>query len=202
MVRDPAGRMGPVAVKGSQWVGCDDIGMIRAKSQYVMENGFGGGMIWALDLDDFATRCGCENYPLLKTMNRGIRNYPSRDPGCDRTNPLFYHHQLSQLPAVMYGQLPTYNNQLFGAAQTPGAVVPASTQLQVPQLSSQLSQLLQLSSLQKTGNSSPSAPSVLQYSGMSPSLGYQNWLVPLHPGGFSFWSNIGTNRPGLQPLMA
>merc|ERR1719266_2760530 len=127
MVRDPAGRMGPFAVKGTQWVGFDDIGMIRAKSQYVMENGFGGGMIWALDLDDFANRCGCENYPLLKTMNRVIRNYPSRDPGCDRTNPLFYHHQLSQLP--------------------------------VPQLSS----------LQKTGNSSPSAPSVLQYSGMSPS---------------------------------
>ena len=56
-------------------------------------------MIWALDLDDFSnrcpifsdwqksnpcfTRCGCENYPLLRTINRVLRAYPTPDPQCD-----------------------------------------------------------------------------------------------------------------------
>merc|ERR1712106_957870 len=58
---------GFLAYYEDQWVGYDDISMIRQKSQFVKDNGFGGGMIWALDLDDFANQCGCENYPLLRT---------------------------------------------------------------------------------------------------------------------------------------
>ncbi len=27
-------------------------------------------------------RCGCENYPLLKTINRVLRAYSTPDPGC------------------------------------------------------------------------------------------------------------------------
>ena len=42
--------------KDRQWVGYDDIGMIRKKSEYIRENGFAGGMVWALDLDDFQNR--------------------------------------------------------------------------------------------------------------------------------------------------
>jgi len=83
VVRDPEGRHGPYAYKQDQWVGYDDISMIRQKSQYVKDNGFGGGMIWALDLDDFANQCGCENYPLLRTINRVLRDYPLEDPHCD-----------------------------------------------------------------------------------------------------------------------
>jgi chitinase len=56
VVTDPENRMGPYAYKADQWVGFDDIAMIRRKSEFVMANGFGGGMIWALDLDDFANR--------------------------------------------------------------------------------------------------------------------------------------------------
>jgi len=83
VVRDQEGRHGPYAYHQDQWVGYDDISMIRQKSQYVKDNGFGGGMIWALDLDDFANQCGCENYPLLRTINRVLRDYPLEDPGCD-----------------------------------------------------------------------------------------------------------------------
>lgn len=36
-----------------------------------------------LDLDDFANRCGCEHYPLLRAINRVLRNYSLPDPVCD-----------------------------------------------------------------------------------------------------------------------
>lgn len=75
--------IGPYAFKGDQWVGFDDVAMIRRKSEFVKANGYGGGMIWALDLDDFANVCNCEEYPLLRTINRVLRNYPLGDPKCD-----------------------------------------------------------------------------------------------------------------------
>ncbi len=76
-VYHPTNAMGPYAFKGNQWVGYDDVAQVRRKSQFVQQKGYGGAMIWALDLDDFANVCGCENYPLLKTINRVLRDYPS-----------------------------------------------------------------------------------------------------------------------------
>jgi len=82
VVYHPEDAMGPYAYKGNQWVGFDDVAQIRRKSQWVKDNGFGGGMIWALDLDDFKNVCGCENYPLLRTINRVLRDYSLPDPQC------------------------------------------------------------------------------------------------------------------------
>lgn len=82
VVRDRKGRMGPYAYKGDQWVSFDDIAMIRHKSQFVRAMDLGGAMIWALDLDDFRNVCGCEEYPLLRTINRELRGYPRVDPQC------------------------------------------------------------------------------------------------------------------------
>ncbi len=53
VVKDPKGLMGPYAYKDRQWVGYDDVETIRRKSEYVREMGLAGGMVWALDLDDF-----------------------------------------------------------------------------------------------------------------------------------------------------
>ncbi|XP_075149513.1 chitinase 10 [Haematobia irritans] len=82
VVRDPRGRMGPYAYMRDQWVSFDDAPMIRHKSEYVKAMDLGGAMIWALDLDDFKNDCDCESYPLLKTINRVLRNYPGPHPKC------------------------------------------------------------------------------------------------------------------------
>lgn len=36
----------------------------------------------ALDLDDFKNVCGCEEYPLLRTINRVLRKYPESSKTC------------------------------------------------------------------------------------------------------------------------
>lgn len=74
--------MGPYAYLRDQWVSFDDIPMIKHKSEYIQAMELGGAMVWALDLDDFKNICGCETYPLLKTINRVLRNYPGKQPKC------------------------------------------------------------------------------------------------------------------------
>lgn len=73
VTRDLEGRIGPYAQLGSQWVSYDDIAEIRRKSNLIKQLGLGGGMVWALDLDDFRNSCGCGKHPLLKTMNHELR---------------------------------------------------------------------------------------------------------------------------------
>lgn len=82
VVRDRRGRMGPYAYSKDQWVSFDDALMIKHKSEYVKAMNLGGAMIWALDLDDFQNICNCEEYPLLRTINRVLRNYPGPHPKC------------------------------------------------------------------------------------------------------------------------
>ena len=53
-------------------------------------------MIWALDLDDFNNMCGCEKYPLLKTINRVLRNYNSPDPHCTLDSNTIPYYQTRQ----------------------------------------------------------------------------------------------------------
>lgn len=52
-MHDEFGRMGPYAYKGTQWVSYDSPDMVRKKSLLVRSLKLGGGMVWALDLDDF-----------------------------------------------------------------------------------------------------------------------------------------------------
>lgn len=64
----------PYAYYEDQWVGYEDEDSIGIKMDYIRENGFGGGMIWAIDMDDFRGVCGREN-ALLKTMNEKLAGY-------------------------------------------------------------------------------------------------------------------------------
>ncbi|XP_047991913.1 mucin-5AC isoform X2 [Leguminivora glycinivorella] len=58
--------MGPVAYKGNQWVGYDDIDIVQKKAEYVAENGLGGIMFWSIDNDDFRGTCHAKPYPLIE----------------------------------------------------------------------------------------------------------------------------------------
>ncbi|XP_043267881.1 probable chitinase 10 [Venturia canescens] len=81
VVQDAERRMGPYAYKGDQWVSFDDAEQVKLKAEFIKKMGLGGGMVWALDLDDFKNYCGCEPHPLLRTLNRVLRNYPA-GPTC------------------------------------------------------------------------------------------------------------------------
>lgn len=62
------------AFHGNQWVSYDDANMIHIKANYIRNNGLGGGMMWALDLDDFnGTSCGQGRYPILTELNKVLR---------------------------------------------------------------------------------------------------------------------------------
>lgn len=73
VIRDRQGRTGPYAFHNDQWVSYDDVDDVRRKAQYIKRMHLGGGMIWAVDMDDFRGRCGCGKYPLLRTINYELR---------------------------------------------------------------------------------------------------------------------------------
>ncbi|XP_068227287.1 chitinase-3-like protein 1 [Palaemon carinicauda] len=68
VVKDSTVARGPYAYSGNQWVGYDDVDMVRIKARYVKYVGLGGTMVWAIDLTDFDGVCSLGSYPLLKAM--------------------------------------------------------------------------------------------------------------------------------------
>ena len=66
---------GPYAYDEDQWVGYDDRDHIIQKTDFIKDNGLGGAMVWALDLDDFNGVCCKTKSPLLKTINKELRDY-------------------------------------------------------------------------------------------------------------------------------
>lgn len=42
---------------------------------WLKEEGFGGVMIWSVDMDDFKGSCGAGKYPLIKAMKKELQGY-------------------------------------------------------------------------------------------------------------------------------
>jgi len=54
----------------NSWVGYDNQESLTEKVRYIRANGYGGWMVWALDLDDFTGQhCFQGTYPLMRTLN-------------------------------------------------------------------------------------------------------------------------------------
>lgn len=75
-VHDKEGKVGPYSynINDGSWVSHDDISMVKRKSEYIKRKGLGGGMIWALDFDDFRNTCGGGRYPLLSVISQVLRS--------------------------------------------------------------------------------------------------------------------------------
>lgn len=60
----------PYYTSGRLWVGFDNEKSITEKVHWLKDSGYGGAMIWALDLDDFKQVCKSSRrpYPLLSTI--------------------------------------------------------------------------------------------------------------------------------------
>uniref|UniRef100_A0A8D0GSA1 GH18 domain-containing protein n=1 Tax=Sphenodon punctatus TaxID=8508 RepID=A0A8D0GSA1_SPHPU len=82
----------PYAYKGNEWVGFDNVKSYEYK--FVKENQFGGGMVWAIDLDDFSgSFCGEGAYPLINKLKSLLGGGcdggvdPPTDPPIEETTP-------------------------------------------------------------------------------------------------------------------
>ncbi|XP_075230689.1 chitinase 7 [Lycorma delicatula] len=65
----------PFAYKKDQWVGFDDERSLKTKMAWLKEEGFGGIMVWSVDMDDFRGSCGTGKFPLMNAMRQELDGY-------------------------------------------------------------------------------------------------------------------------------
>lgn len=66
----------PYAYKGDQWISYDDSKSLRLKSEWILQNGFGGIMVYSMNNDDVIGRsCEQGKFPLLRTIKDTIQNF-------------------------------------------------------------------------------------------------------------------------------
>ena len=79
---------GSYAYKGDQWAAFNDVIDLEVKAKWIYKNGFGGALVFVLDYDDWTNECNCEQYPLLKSINRQFNLLDDKDsaPNCSLLN--------------------------------------------------------------------------------------------------------------------
>lgn len=80
----------PFAYGGNQWVSYDNVDSARRKAEWIRSEGFGGAMVFSVDMDDFNNECCFEAFPLIKAVARvlGVRDDVRPASGnCERPAP-------------------------------------------------------------------------------------------------------------------
>lgn len=75
----------PYAFLNDQWIGYDDVKSVTIKSNYALDAGLGGVMVWSVETDDFRGSCGNGEYPLLAAINGVMRGDVKPDPATEST---------------------------------------------------------------------------------------------------------------------
>ncbi|XP_062300577.1 LOW QUALITY PROTEIN: acidic mammalian chitinase-like [Scomber scombrus] len=89
----------PYAYNNGVWIGYDNVKSFQNKVQWLKQGGFGGAMVWTLDLDDFSgTFCGQGKYPLINTLKSGLGTGASCSARTDPLPPVAPTQQLQPKP--------------------------------------------------------------------------------------------------------
>ncbi|XP_067649594.1 acidic mammalian chitinase-like [Haliotis asinina] len=66
----------PYLYQGALWVSYDNVRSVTLKTQYLLQQGFGGAMVFSLNCDDYKGTCdGKTKWPLLKAITAAIKDY-------------------------------------------------------------------------------------------------------------------------------
>lgn len=87
-------QMVPYAYKDDQWVGFDDQRSLKLKVQWLKQAGYGGVMVWSVDLDDFLGSCTGQAYPLLHAVREELKGYKVANLEAASSNVLTSYGQL------------------------------------------------------------------------------------------------------------